>query len=421
MFIYRLISILISPFLVFYLFVRVKKGKEDQKRIGERFGISSIKRPEGEVVWLHAVSVGEVNSALILLDEILKTSPKTNILVTTTTITSAAVLAKRIDGFKGNVMHQFLPVDSYFVVKRFLKFWRPRMMIFVESEIWPNFICEAKKRGVITVLANARMSQNSFDKWKLAKKIGFNIFKNFDVIFAQTVADSQRLKKLSGKESLFFGNLKSEAVDLPFCEDKLNDIVSQITDENGVKRNVWLAASTHLGEEEKIIYAHQKLKEKFPDLLTILVPRHPHRADEIKEIMSELEVEFSQRSKGDEILKKTDIYMADTVGELGIFFRLSKIAFIGGSLSDVGGHNPFEAIKLGCVVISGRYVFNFKEIYSALEEEMGYFLVESEEDLSDVVSKLMTNDGLREDTFKSSQKVIQGYGKIAEKVVDRLF
>ena len=419
MFFYRITSVLILPFLVLYLFLRIKKGKEDKNRIKERFGFSSVKRPQGNVVWIHAVSVGETNSSLILLDEILKTHPKTTILFTTTTLTSAAILSEKIKIYKSRVIHQFLPIDSYFVVKRFFNFWQPKMTIFVESEIWPNLINQARKRNIKTVLVNARMSENSFKKWLFARKIGFKIFDNFDVIFAQSVMDQQRLKKLSHQEILFFGNLKSEATNLTFDEKELKKILDQISYEDGSHRKFWLAASTHKGEEEIIIAAHKKLKKEFPDLLTILVPRHPNRAAEIKELMSD--IKFSQRSANEQISPQTEIYLADTLGELGLFYRLNKMAFIGGSLVDVGGHNPFEAIKLGCAIISGRHVFNFREIYAALEEKMAYFLVESEDDLVMVVKRLLLDQEIVKDTSNNATKVIESDGKISEKIVRKIF
>lgn len=412
---YRLISILLSPFLIIYLYLRIKKGKEDQNRIGERLGSSSVNRPQGDIVWLHAVSVGEANSALILLDEILKTDPKITVLFTTTTLTSAAILSEKIKIYQGKVIHQFLPVDSYFIVQRFLNFWKPKISIFIESEIWPNLIFGSHKRGAKTILVNARMSQNSFKKWQLAKKFGFKIFNKFDLIFVQSPLDQKRLKELSEQETLFYGNLKSEAASLSFDEKKFNEVLNQISS----NRKVWLAASTHAGEETIIIEAHKNLKKEFPDLLTILVPRHPNRADEIKALMTD--VKFSQRSLGEKISPQTEIYLADTLSELGLFYRLSKIAFIGGSLLNIGGHNPFEAIKLKCAIISGRYVFNFKEIYAALEEKVAYFVVQSSDDLVFSVKKLLLDDKLRESTVANAQKAIEGDSKIAEKIVEKIF
>lgn len=413
MILYRLLSILILPFLLLYLRLRIKKGKEDTLRASEKLAKTSQARPQGDLIWLHAVSVGELNSALILLDEILKSDPKTNILVTTTTITSASILADKLNSYQGRVIHQFLPFDSYLIVKKFLNHWQPKTMIFLESEIWPNLISESKKRNIKTVLVNARMSQGSFEKWQMAQKIGFNIFNKFDLIFAQTNLDQQRLKALCLKEVLFLGNLKSQAANLECDQETLQKLQQQIKN-----RKIWLAASTHKGEEEVIISAHKKLKEKFPDILTVLVPRHPVRGDEIKELMTD--VNFSQRSQNQEITDNTELYFADTLGELGTFYRLCDISFIGGSIADVGGHNPFEAINLNSAVISGRNSFNFKEIYALLEENLAYFLVENESDLVNMVSELLTNDKLKSDTINNALEITKQEDSTCPKIVEKI-
>ena len=356
MLIYRILSVILFPFIEIYLFYRVAKKKEDKKRLKERFGHATQSRPEGDVIWLHAVSVGEMNSALILVEELLKSSPQTSVLFTTTTLTSASIIAAKIPNFKGNVIHQFLPIDSYYCVLNFLNFWQPKTAIFVESEIWPNLIAEARNTGAATFLVNARMSEKSAKKWRWARMLGFSIFDYFSAIFAQTEEDKKRLQKLTDQEISFYGNLKSQAQNLNFNEAELAKLKSQIG-----SRKFWLAASTHKGEEEFVVQTHQLLKKDFPDLLTIIVPRHPNRADEIKSLFGN--ASFAQRSTNQNIESTTEIYLADSLGELGIFYRLANFTFLGGSLMEIGGHNPFEAIKLGCVVISGRKVFNFKEIY----------------------------------------------------------
>lgn len=414
---YRLISILLFPFLELYLFYRVYKKKEDKLRLKERFGKATLARPEGDVIWLHAVSVGEANSALILVEELLKSSTNITILFTTTTLTSAAIIAKKLPEFKNRVIHQFLPIDSYFCVRNFLEYWQPRSAVFVESEIWPNLIFEAQEMGVKTFLVNARISKKSFKKWYFAKKIGFDIFNNFDVIFTQNEEDQENFSKLSNKKVIFFGNLKSQAQDL-FCdEDELKKLKSQIGD-----RNFWIAASTHKGEEEIVIAVHKKLKEEFSDLLTIIIPRHPNRADEIKNLFNDLN--FSQRSKKENIKDSTEIYLADTFSELGIFYRLQNFAFIGGSLVKVGGHNPFEAIKLGCAVISGNLVENFKEVYKELEKNRGCILVKSAEQLAYAVEELLSDLGdllkskkLCEEIVGNASKVVNNADNIAKKIV----
>ena len=410
---YRVLSVLLYPFLELYLFYRLYKKKEDKKRLKERFGTASQNRPEGDLIWLHAVSVGETNSSLILVEELLESLPQTSILFTTTTLTSASIIAKKLTDFKGRVIHQFLPIDSYSCVMDFLQYWHPTKAIFVESEIWPNFIYEAHKANIKTFLVNARISKKSFKKWNFAKKIGFNIFSYFDAIFVHTPEDQALFAQLSGTAVLFYGNLKSQAQNL-FCDQKeLQELQLQIAD-----RKIWVAASTHKGEEEIIITAHKKLKKEFPELLTIIVPRHPNRAEEIKLLLNGLN--FAQRSKNENITTSTEIYLADSLGELGIFYSLQKFAFIGGSLVEVGGHNPFEAIKLGCAVISGKLVPNFAEIYRELEEKDACIIVDNLEQLTFAVSTLLKDRTLSEKLLNNASRVIKNSDNIVKKIASKL-
>lgn len=413
MLIYRILSIILFPFIEIYLFYRVAKKKEDKKRLKERFGHATQNRPEGDVIWLHAVSVGEMNSALILVEELFKFSPQTSILFTTTTLTSASIIATKIPNFKGKVIHQFLPIDSYFCVLNFLNFWQPKAAIFVESEIWPNLIAEASNSGAATFLVNARMSEKSAKKWRWARMVGFSIFDYFSAIFAQTQEDQKRLQKLTNQEVSFYGNLKSQAQNLHCNEEELEKLKSQIG-----ARKFWLAASTHKGEEEFVVQTHQLLKKYFPDLLTIIVPRHPNRADEIKSLFAT--ASFAQRSKNQNIESSTEIYLADSLGELGIFYRLADFTFLGGSLMEIGGHNPFEAIKLGCVVISGRKVFNFKEIYQILEQKNACVMVDNLEQLSNQVRGFLLDEKSHADMANRASKVIESSDDIVRKLVVKI-
>lgn len=410
MLLYRIISIALFPFLELYLFYRIIKKKEDKKRLKERFGTPTQDRPEGEVIWMHAVSVGEVNSALILIDELLKSSSKDSILLTTTTLTSAAIIAKKIPDFNNRVIHQFLPIDSYYCVKKFFDFWQPKKAIFVESEIWPNLLFVANQYEVPIFLVNARMSAKSSENWLWAKRFGLKPFDYFAAIFAQSDESKERLENLTENKIFFYGNLKSQANDLNFNSDELEKLKSQIGN-----RKLWLAASTHAGEEESVIAAHQELKKDFPDILTILIPRHPNRGDEIKSLIGD--VNSSQRSKGEIIENTTEIYLADSLNELGIFYRLIDFAFIGGSLVEVGGHNPFEPIKLGCAVISGAYVFNFREVYENLSEQDACVIINSADQLSGVVKEFLQNGDLAPNLLTKASLVIENSSNIVQKIV----
>jgi 3-deoxy-D-manno-octulosonic-acid transferase len=411
--IYRFFSIIFFPFIELYLFYRVYKKKEDKKRLKERFGKSTQLRPQGDIIWLHAVSVGETNSVLILIDELLKNSPQLSILFTSTTLNSATIIATKIPQFKGRVIHQFLPIDSYYCVQNFFYFWQPKTAIFVESEIWPNLISVAKELAIPTFLVNARMSEKSAKKWQLAKIFGFKIFDYFDAIFAQSQEDKERLEKLCGREIFFYGNLKSQAQNLLVNSAELEKLKSQIA-----SRKFWLATSTHKGEEEIILQVHQILKKDFADLLTIIVPRHPSRADEIKSLFNG--INFAQRSQNQDIESSTEIYLADSLNELGTFYSLANFAFIGGSLLEIGGHNPFEAIKLNCAVISGSQVFNFKEIYKSLEQQNACAIINSSDELAKRVKDFLSNENDVEAMSTKALEVIKNSDNIAAKLVETI-
>ena len=251
---YRVLSVLLFPFIEIYLFWRVYKKKEDRFRLRERFGKPTQPRPKGDLIWIHAVSVGETNSALIFVDELLKKFPQNTILFTTTTLTSASIIQSKISSFKGKVIHQFLPIDSLFCVRDFLQYWWPKKVFFVESEIWPNLIFEARAMGAKIFLINARMSEKSTKNWIHAKDFGLKIFDQFDAIFAQSKEDQKRFSSLTENEVFCYGNLKSQARDLIFNEEEIALLKNQIGD-----RKFWLASSTHKGEEEIILKTHQNL------------------------------------------------------------------------------------------------------------------------------------------------------------------
>lgn len=383
---YQIFSVLILPFLIILILIRKNKNKEHPQRFLERFAITKTPRPENcQLFWLHAVSVGESNSAWVLIENLLKFSPNISILFTSTSTTSAQIIEQKIlqnDFFKNRVIHQFLPVDSYFVVKKFLAYWKPRACIFVESEIWPNLIYCARKQAILSFLINARISSKSASNWFFLNKIGFNIFDYFSVIYAQSLQDKNLLQKLTKNIILYEGNLKSENPKLNVNSQKLQEIKTQIGE-----RKIWLCTSTHQGEEALILQVHKRLKIQFPDLLSIIVLRHPNRANEVSELLQNLN--FSQRSKNQNISNATEIYLVDSLGELGIFYSLANFAFIGGSLIKVGGHNPFEAIQLNCAVISGSNVFNFAEIYENLKQKNACKIIENIDELYEIVFQFL--------------------------------
>jgi 3-deoxy-D-manno-octulosonic-acid transferase len=416
--IYQFLSIIFYPFLELYIFYRVYKNKEDKKRVNERFGISKIDRSNQEVIWIHAVSVGEVNSALSLIDEIEKKHPQYQILFTTTTLTSAQILAEKIINSKIKITHQYLPIDSLFCVKNFLNFWRPKIAIFVESEIWPNFIFQCYQNQIKTFLINARLSEESIRRWKWAKFFGFNIFSYFDEIFAQSEQDKINLEKLTGKNIHYLGNLKSQISQLKINHNLFSQLKNQISD-----RKIFLSASTHQGEEEIILKTHQKLKKEFKNLLTIIIPRHPNRRSEIINLAKNLlfsENQIAIRSKNQEISAEIEFYLVDSLGELATFYQLADFTFLGGSMTQVGGHTPFEPIELECAVISGKYFFNNRQIFENLHQNKGCIIIDDENDLYQQVKTLLLNEEISSEVNQNAKKIIQKNTDIASRIIEKL-
>lgn len=415
--IYQIFSTIILPFLFFYILNRKKKSKEHPHRFLERFAITKIAKPQNcQLFWVHAVSVGESNSAWILIENLLKFSPNISILFTSTSTTSAQIIEQKIlqnELFKNRVIHQFLPLDSYFIVQKFLNHWKPRACIFVESEIWPNFIYCARKKAILSFLINARISQKSASQWLLLKKLGFNVFDYFSTIFAQSLQDKNLLQNLTKNNIFYEGNLKSQNSKLEVDAQKLQELKTQIGG-----RKIWLCASTHQGEEELILSTHQRLKKQFPDLLTIIVLRHPNRASEVCELLKNFN--FSQRSKNQLIAESTEIYLADSLGELGIFYSLTNFTFIGGSLLEIGGHNPFEAIQLNCAVISGSRVFNFAEIYADLQQKNACEIVKNGDELCEIVQKFLQNPELILPYSDNAKKAITTSQNTSQKIIEKL-
>ena len=405
------------PFLFFYILNRKKKSKEHPRRFLERFAITKIAKPQNcQLFWVHAVSVGESNSAWILIENLLKFSPNISILFTSTSTTSAQIIKQKIlqnELFKNRVIHQFLPIDSYFIVQKFLNHWKPRACIFVESEIWPNFIYCAHKKAILSFLINARISQKSASQWLLLKKLGFNIFDYFSTIFAQSLQDKNLLQNLTKNNIFYEGNLKSQNSKLEVDVQKLQELKTQIG-----ARKIWLCASTHAGEEELILSTHQRLKKQFSDLLTIIVLRHPNRASEVCELLKNFN--FSQRSINQNIIESTEIYLVDSLGELGIFYSLVNFTFIGGSLLEIGGHNPFEAIQLNCAVISGSRVFNFAEIYADLQQKNACEIVKNGDELCEIVQKFLQNPELILPYSDNAKKAITTSQNTSQKIIEKL-
>ena len=365
---------------------RLKAGKEDPNRIDERRGVSNATRPQGELIWFHACSVGESLALLGLIEDVLEERPSTNILITTGTTTSANLIQSRLPS---RAIHQYIPIDVGKFVKKFLNHWKPDIAIFTESELWPCLIYYTFKQKVPLILINARISQKSFSKWRWLKGIASSILSSFSVILCQDEKTASFIKKLSNLKisPQITGSLKQSAAPLPFIESERTKISDQVRG-----RPVWLAASTHENEELTIARAHAFAKRFSRQLLLIIAPRHPNRGKEICSNLRNLGWKVSLRSNGEGINTNTEIYIADTLGEMGLWYRFSPICFMGGSLVKVGGHNPFEPAALGSAVLHGPYIWSAAEAYEILGASKASLQVQTPEELSQAVIDLLNPD-----------------------------
>jgi 3-deoxy-D-manno-octulosonic-acid transferase len=355
---YRAITTLALPLVQLFIQHRVMRGKEEPTRVDERRGIASIRRPDGPLIWMHAASIGEAQSVLVLIDRILRANPDLHILMTTGTVTSARLMGTRLPG---RAIHQYVPIDRVTWVRRFLDYWKPDAGFWIESELWPNLLMESRRRGVAMALLNARMSESSLASWKRAPSLARELRGCFEVILAQDETIAGRLRELGARRVSVSGNLKLAADPLPATAADLIDLQESIGD-----RPVWLAASTHRGEEDIAGAVHSNLSDRVPGLLTIVAPRHPQRADDIEASLQRTGLRVARRSRGDAIDADTDIYLVDATGVLGLLYRIARIAFVGGSLIPHGGQNMLEAAQLGCAVLHGPHVDNFRSIAGEL-------------------------------------------------------
>lgn len=405
--IYRALSGAAEPAANLVLKRRLTAGKEDPDRISERRGETTRNRPDGELFWIHGASVGESLSVIPLVRRLIELRPNLKVIVTTGTVTSAKLMAERLpDG----AFHQYVPLDHPDFVQAFLDHWRPDAAIFVESEFWPNLILTARQQVPFMAIVNGRISPNSFDGWKRQSNSIKYILSSFNVIIAQDYQNAERLMTLSGRPVEMFGNLKNAAAPLPVNEENLAELKRKVGE-----RAVWLAASTHPGEEEVVLAAHKILKTQFDDILTIIAPRHPARGGEVGELVREQGLSLTQRSTNDTITPDTDVYIADTLGELGLFYRLSSIAFVGGGITPKGGHNPLEPARLGAAILHGPHIFNFMETYRDMRKAGGTALVRNDRELAAAVRRLLSDDKTRK-TIADAARL--GAESNAEKVLN---
>jgi len=369
---YRLASRAATPLVPRLLAKRLGRGKEHPERLGERRGEPSLPRPDGPLIWVHGASVGEMLAVVPLIDRI--RARDFAVLVTSGTVTSAALAGQRLPY---GAIHQFIPVDLPQFAARFLDHWRPDLALFVESDLWPNLILGCARRKIPMILVNGRISERSFRRWRLVSDASAALLGRFDLCLAQSDANAQRLARLGAPRVSTTGNLKLDVPAPPVDTATLHRFNALI----GL-REVVAAASTHAGEETAMIAAHRRLRAKHPNLLTVIAPRHPERGPSIADIAKVAVLSVGMRSRGELPKRDVDVYIADTLGELGLIYRIAPIVFMGGSLAKHGGQNPIEPIRLGAAVLHGPHIWNFAELYATLDQAHGAELVDDEEALT---------------------------------------
>jgi 3-deoxy-D-manno-octulosonic-acid transferase len=358
---YRLLTAAAAPLAPALVAHRLKRGKELPGRLHERYGESKLARPAGSLVWVHGASVGELLAVIPLIERIHERGFA--VLCTSGTVTSANLAEQRLPQ---GAIHQFVVLDTPRFVDRFLDHWRPDLAIFVESDLWPNLLVTSAQRGIPLILVNGRLSERSFNRWRRVPGTIAALLRCFDLCLAQSATHAERYRALGAPHITTTGNLKLDVPEPPADANGLAALEAAVG-----KRTVIAAASTHAGEETALIEAHRRLRNSFPGLLTILAPRHPDRGPGILEMAQAADLKAALRSRGELPAADADLYVADTLGELGLIYRVAPIVFVGGSLASHGGQNPIEPIKLGAAILHGPNVWNFAEIYAALDKSHG--------------------------------------------------
>ncbi len=399
------ILVILSPLIIF---IRILKKKEDKKRYKEKFCFSSKKRIDGNLIWFHGSSVGELLSILPLVQELEKNKSINQILITTSTLSSAQIFKKF--SFKKTI-HQFFPIDLIFFSYKFLSYWKPTIAIFVESEIWPSIFRVLNKKNIPLKLLNARITKKTFKKWKRSKKFSNSVFQNISIAYPQNEETLNYLKKLNVKKIKKIGNLK-------FVNNKQNEFTK--LDKNLLKKlnlkKIWCASSTHSGEEIVCSKVHKTLKKKYKNLLTIIIPRHVHRSNEIADKIKSLNLNVVLHSSKPKKLDDTDIYLVDTYGETKKFYQSSSIVFMGKSLTGKGGQNPLEPANFGSTILYGPNVSNFKDTYKLLNKLRIAYKINGEKSLTRLINKLI----IKPNNKKSYLKIAKIGKKILNETKDEI-
>ena len=382
LFIYRVfinIALILSPLIIF---TRLLKKKEDLRRFKEKFVFNTKNKVKGKLIWFHGASVGEVLSIIPLVEKLEKNKKIKQILITSNTLSSSKILSNLK---LKKTSHQFFPIDTNYHTQKFLDYWDPSVVFFIDSEIWPNMILNIKKRSTSLVLINARITTKSFKKWKIFSAEAKNLFEKFDLCISSNLKSIKYLKKLGAKKVKFFGNLK-------FSESEKNKVDLNKNLKNFfLTKKIWCASSTHNIEEKICANVHKKLKIKYKNLLTIIIPRHIHRTKEIIDQIKKLNLKVHLHNSKFKIRKDTDIYLVNSFGQTKSFFKICKTVFLGGSIIKHGGQNPLEAARFGCKILHGPNVWNFEEIYNLLKQYKVSSNVKNSNQLSFKLNKMLNN------------------------------
>jgi len=408
--IWRSAGHLLQPAASLLLKNREKRGKEEGERIAERRGHASRKRPAGPLAWVHAASVGETNSVLPLVACLQKKGM--SIVLTTGTVTSAAIASRRL---KNGAIHQYVPLDVPLFCRRFLQHWQPDLAVFVESELWPTAMDELYQRSVPLVVVNGRMSERSFRRWRQSGPFARSIMRRISLCLAQSAGDADRFRELGVGKVIVSGNLKFDAPEPAAPAGELAAFRKAVAG-----RPVFLAASLHPGEDEIVLAAAARLREAHPDLLMILAPRHPDRAPQIAELAASAGASSRLRSAGEVPDAGTEVFIADTIGEMGIWYRLADVTFLGGTLVEHGGQNPIEPAKLAVPVLHGPHTQNFAEVFRVLKEAGATLGVSGADDLAARAADLFADPAERQRLADAAAACVAGSAGALELSIEAL-
>tara|TARA_B100000282_G_scaffold294829_1_gene272766 strand:- start:2239 stop:3471 length:1233 start_codon:yes stop_codon:yes gene_type:complete len=390
-FIYNILINIVFFFSPLIIIIRILKGKESLKRFKEKLGFFTKKRVAGNLIWFHGASVGEIQSIIPLIEKIEKDKKIKQILITSNTLSSSYIL-KKIKLKKS--IHQFFPIDCNFVSNKFLNYWKPSKAFFIDSEIWPNMICNLKNRNIPITLLNARITKKTFNRWMKLPKFSKFIFSRFSLCLCSNKESNNFLKKLGAKKTKYFGNLK-------FTQSETQNVNIDMNLKKFISsRNSWCASSTHYNEEKYLGLTHLKLKKKYKKIITIIIPRHVSRVKQIINELNKLNLNVHLDYPRKKIKNNTDIYLVNSYGKTKAIFKICKNIFLGGSLINHGGQNPIEAARYGCRIFHGPYVTNFREIYDYLKEIGVSHKISNQNHLKDILEKKIKMKNYSHETIK---------------------